>query len=210
MNFETRKNITFATIREFTVCSSYQEKNLEEFVIELLKTNQQFNFIGKSTIENIWDRHILDSAQLLKFIPDKNKKFADFGAGAGLPGLVLSIMGIKEIHLIEKAFRKSDFLRRMKILSQNRVFVHQIEIEELNKIEFDCIISRALAPLPKLLSYCQKFLRTDGYCLFLKGKNLSQEIVESQAIFDFQYELFPSLTSSEGSIIRIKSISTKS
>lgn len=225
MNFETRKNNIFDLIRQFSDCNEQQQKSLEEYVSELLKANQQFNFIGKSTIENIWDRHILDCAQLLKFIPDKTKKFADFGAGAGLPGFVLSILGIKEIHLIEKSFRKSDFLKMMKPLSQNRIFVHQATIEELGNVDFDCIVSRALAPLPKLLSYCQKFLKksdstisketanhkekNESYCLFLKGKNLPQEIKNAEEIFEFEYELFPSLTSDESNIIRIKKIREK-
>lgn len=209
MNFEIKKDLTFATIRKFSELNQIKQKKLEDFVLELLQENQKFNFIGKSTIENIWERHILDSAQLLKFIEDKNQKFADFGSGAGLPGIVLSILGLREIHLIEKSFRKSDFLRRTKSLSSNRIFVHQAMLEELTNIDFDCIISRALAPLPKLLEYSQKFLKENGYCLFLKGKNLQQEISESQEKFDFEFELFPSLTSEESKIIRVKKIKEK-
>ena len=173
----------------------------------LLQENNQFNFIGKSTIEDIWNRHILDSAQLLKFIENKNLKFADFGSGAGFPGLVLSILGLKEIHLVEKAFRKSDFLRRAKSFSSNRVFVQQTVLENLTNIEFDSILSRALAPLDKLLDYSVKFLKKDGYCLFLKGKNLEKEIVVAKNKFKFDYELHPSLTSSESNIIKILNIS---
>lgn len=207
MPFEIKKNQAFAEIKKFHELSDAQIKNLEDFVLLLLQENNQFNFIGKSTIEDIWNRHILDSAQLLKFIENKNLKFADFGSGAGFPGLVLSILGLKEIHLVEKAFRKSDFLRRAKSFSNNRVFVQQTVLENLTNIEFDSILSRALAPLDKLLDYSVKFLKKDGYCLFLKGKNLEKEIAVAKNKFKFDYELHPSLTSSESNIIKILNIS---
>jgi 16S rRNA (guanine527-N7)-methyltransferase len=197
------KNSIFEKIQEFHNLTENQKQNIEDFLAMLLEENERFNFIGKSTIGNIWERHILDSAQLLPLITDKNKKFADFGTGAGFPGMILSILGLKEIHLVEKSFRKADFLRRAKSLSQNRVFVHQANLEDLKDIKFDCITSRALAPLPKLLRYSKSFLTDSGYCLFLKGKNLKNEIEASERDFKFDYELHPSLTSNESNIIKI-------
>ncbi|MBU6339606.1 MAG: 16S rRNA (guanine(527)-N(7))-methyltransferase RsmG [Rickettsiales bacterium] len=206
MNLETKKNAALSEIKKFYDLTETQIKSLESFVLLLLSENQQFNFIGKSTVEDIWNRHILDSAQLIKFIDNKNVKFADLGTGAGFPGIVLSILGLKEIHLIEKAFRKCEFLRKAKLFSQNRIFIHQVKLEELSVKEFDCITSRALAPLDKLLSYSAKFLKKDGYCLFLKGKNLEQELQLAKKQFNFHYETYPSLTSSESSIIKISQI----
>ncbi len=206
MQFEIKKNSIFNEIKKFSSLNNSQIRNLEDFVLLLLQENDNFNFIGKSTIENIWERHILDSAQLLRFIENKNMKFADFGSGAGFPGLVLSILGLREIHLVEKSFRKSEFLRRAKLFSQNRIFVHQAKLEELANLEFDCIVSRALAPLAPLLEYSKKFLKKDGYCLFLKGKNLEQEIELAKKTFQFEYELHSSLTSSESNIIKISQI----
>jgi len=206
MQLEIKKNAALNEIRKFSTLSNSQITSLEDFVLLLLQENQNFNFIGKSTIENIWERHILDSAQLLQFVTNKNVKFADLGSGAGFPGVVLSILGLREIHLIEKSFRKSEFLRRAKLLSANRIFVHQAKLEELSQIEFDCIVSRALAPLDQLLEYTKKFLKKDGYCLFLKGKNLSQEIELAKKNFQFEYELHPSLTSEESNIIKVFNI----
>jgi 16S rRNA (guanine527-N7)-methyltransferase len=97
-------------------------------------------------------------------------------------------------------------LRKAKSFSQNRVFIHQAKLEELNVIEFDCIVSRALAPLDKLLIHAQKFLKKDGYCLFLKGKNLSQELELAKKQFSFHYETYASLTSLESNIIKISKI----
>lgn len=207
MQQEIKKNAALNEIRKFCELKNPQIKNLEDFVLLLLQENEKYNFIGKSTIENVWDRHILDSAQLLRFIDNKNLKFADFGTGAGFPGMVLSILGLREMHLVEKSFRKSEFLRRAKLFSQNRVFVHQAKLEELAAMEFDCITSRALAPLDQLLIHCKKFLKSDGYGLFLKGKNLEKEIELAKKTFKFEYELHPSLTSSESHIIKIFNIS---
>ena len=213
MQLEIEKNITqqkekiFEEINNFFMLNSEQKKCLEDYVSKLLQENENFNFIGKSTIDQTWHRHILDCAQLMQFIKNPQKKFADLGSGAGLPGMILSILGLKEIHLVEKSFRKADFLRKIKNISPNRVFVHQAKLEELENINFDCIMSRALAPLDKLLEYCKKFLKDDGYCLFLKGKNLPLEISQAKQKFSFEFELFPSLTSKESNIIRITKIS---
>lgn len=206
MNLEIKKNSAFSEIKKFHNLTASQIKSLEDFVLLLLAENQQFNFIGKSTVEDVWNRHILDSTQLLKFIDDKNAKFADLGTGAGFPGIVLSALGLKEMHLIEKAFRKCEFLRKAKLFSPNKIFIHQSKLEELSIMQFDCIMSRALAPLDKLLTYSYKFLKQDGYCLFLKGKNLEQELQLAKKQFSFHYETFPSLTSLESNIIKISKI----
>jgi len=205
-NIESQKNLCFLQIKKFFQLTLDQEKNLEEFVKILLNRNQNFNFIGKSTIDDVWLRHILDCAQLMKYIPNVNLKFGDFGSGAGLPGIILSILGLKEIHLIEKSFRKSEFLREAKSLSNQRIFVQNTKLEEIANLQFDCIVSRALAPLPKLLEYSHKFLKNEGFCLFLKGKNLQSEINDSKKQFVFEYELFPSITSKESNIIHLKKI----
>jgi 16S rRNA (guanine527-N7)-methyltransferase len=205
-NIESQKNSCFLEIKKFFQLTSSQEKSLEEFVAILLNRNQNFNFIGKSTIDDVWLRHILDCAQLMKYIPNVNLKFGDFGSGAGLPGIILSILGLKEIHLIEKSFRKSEFLREAKSLSSQRIFVQNTKLEEITNLQFDCIVSRALAPLPKLLEYSHKFLKNEGFCLFLKGKNLQSEISDSKKQFVFEYELFPSITSKESNIIHLKKI----
>lgn len=209
MDLETKKNQALAEIKKFCDLQDAQIQHLENFVAALLQENQKFNFIGKSTVDDVWNRHILDSAQLMKFINNKNHKFADLGSGAGFPGVVMSILGVREIHLIEKSFRKADFLRRSRVFSAQKIFVQQMMLEEMNPVEFDCIVSRALAPLPKLLEYTKKFLKKDGYCLFLKGKNLPLEITSAKGSFDFDYELHPSLTSSESGIIKVFNIKSK-
>jgi len=202
----TNKTNAFNEIKKFCNLTPEQIKAIEDFVTLLLQENDNFNLIGKSTIPDLWNRHILDSAQLISHIANKNCKTADFGCGAGFPGIVLSILGLKEVHLIEKSFRKCEFLRRAKLLSPNRIFIHQAKLEELPEHKFDVITSRALASLDKLLAYSKKFLKNDGYALFLKGKNLEQELAIAKQQFNFSYELFPSLTSKESKIIKVSQI----
>jgi len=203
MLIEQNKKEIIKQINEFYQLESLQIKALEDFVLWLLQETNEYNLIGKSTINDLWNRHILDSAQLLKYIPNQNIKLADFGTGAGFPGMVLALLGIKEVHLVEKSFRKCEFLRKAKMLSTDRIFVHQAKLEELSDRKFDIITSRALASLDKLLAYSKKFLKNDGYALFLKGKNLDQELQIAKTQFNFSYELFPSLTSQESGIIKV-------
>lgn len=204
--FEQKKQTTVAQIKKFHDLSALQIKTLEDFVLLLLQETNEYNLIGKSTIDDMWNRHILDSAQLMQYIPDKNVKVADFGSGAGFPGIVLSLLGVKEMHLVEKSFRKCEFLRKAKMISPERVFIHQAKLEELADRKFDIITSRALASLDKLLAYSKKFLKNDGFALFLKGKNLEQELEIAKTQFSFSYDLFPSLTASESQIIKLYNI----
>ncbi|HLD76997.1 MAG TPA: 16S rRNA (guanine(527)-N(7))-methyltransferase RsmG [Rickettsiales bacterium] len=207
LSFEAKKNVSFRKIKEFCELNQIKINNIEEFVILLLQENHNFNFIGKSTISDIWDRHILDSAQILQYIPDFSVKIADLGSGAGFPGIIISILGAKEVHLIEKSVRKCEFLRKAKLLSSNRLFVHQARIEELEDQKFDVLTSRALASLDKLLDYNLKFVKNGGYGLFLKGRNLDIELQEAKKSFDFKFELYPSLTSEESRIIKVWEVS---
>lgn len=173
---EQKKAIAIKKIREFWPISDQQIKNLQDFVELVLKVNHQYNLIGKSTESEIWDRHILDSAQLLKYCDNLDLVGADFGSGAGFPGLVLSILGFKKIYLIEKSFRKSQFLEQAKKFSSNQVIIKQQNIEELVDLDLDLIFSRALAPLNNLLLMVKPFLKKDVRCLFLKGRNWSLEL----------------------------------
>ncbi|MBL6664711.1 MAG: 16S rRNA (guanine(527)-N(7))-methyltransferase RsmG [Rickettsiales bacterium] len=198
-----KKEEAFNIINNFLKLNKQQKNQLEEYVNCLIEGNQHYNFIGKSTIDDIWNRHILDCAQLIKLIDNKNIKSADLGSGAGLPGIILSILGVKEIHLIEKSFRKSQFLQQTKAISPNKIFIQAKKLEDLENAKFDLITSRALAPLDKLLNFSHRLLDKGGYCLFLKGKNLKKEIELAKENFDFEYELFPSLTSQESNIIKV-------
>ena len=209
MFLEDRKQIAVNKIKSFCGINSSQIKALEDFVILLLKENNKFNLIGESTIADLWNRHILDSAQLMPIIKQSENqklKIADFGTGAGFPGVILSILGIKEIHLIEKSFRKCEFLRQAKLFSHNHIFIHQNTIEEIENIKFDIIVSRALASIENILEYSEKFLKQNGYFLLLKGKKADEELLEAKKKFSFSCNFFESITSSESKILKISNV----
>ncbi|MBI3440602.1 MAG: 16S rRNA (guanine(527)-N(7))-methyltransferase RsmG, partial [Proteobacteria bacterium] len=163
------------------------------------------------TLEELFQRHFLDSAQLMKFIPDKNIKLADMGSGAGFPGLVLAMMGVAEVHLIESDIRKATFLREVSRETKTPVFIHddRIEITKIDKLDF--ITARALAPLSDLLVMSNK-LATSNHpvtLLFLKGEKTEEELVKSKKRWNFELEVYPSITSKTGKILKINNLTLK-
>lgn len=201
---EENKFQSIKTLRQFYNLSDKSLNNLERFIDLLLTYNQSHNLIGKSTIENIWTRHILDSAQLLKYIENNNLVTGDFGSGAGFPGVILSILGLKEVHLIEKSFRKCQFLEMAKKFSENKIVIHQKDVADISNVKFDLIVSRAFAPMDRLLTIIKPFAKKETNCIFLKGKNLTKELEVAEKIHKFTYEAYPSITSEESTIIIIK------
>lgn len=190
-------------IAEFVPLSNEQISNLQNFINFVLAENQKINLIGESTINDIWNRHVLDSAQLFQFIKNKSIRLADLGSGAGFPGIILSILGISEVHLIEKSFRKCEFLERAQSFSPGKIFIHQDELAKLRLPKFDIITARAFAPLNSTLPYLSQLMKSDGYALFLKGKSFESELALAKNHFRFSYDLYPSLTSDESRIIKI-------
>lgn len=189
------------------------EKNkiqLTKYVDFLIEYNNKINLIGKSTINDIWDRHITDSLQLTKNIDNYNIKIADLGSGAGLPGIPLSIIGIKEVHLFEKSVRKCEFLEQAKNFSNNKIIVRNENLNETKKENFDIIVSRALADLNTLLHFSKNLSTKNTKLLFLKGKKIYNEIEEAKKYWHFDYKLIDSITSDEGKIIEITSFAEKS
>lgn len=193
-------------IKNFHPISDDQIKKLEEFVSLLLKHNLEYNLIGKSTIDDIWHRHILDSAQLIQYISDKNLVVGDFGSGAGFPAIVLSILGVKEIHLVEKSFRKCEFLEIAAKISPNKIVIHQKKAEEIKGLKIDIATSRAFAPLNDLIKVVKPFLKENSYGIFPKGKSFEKEISLAKKDNKFKYAAHKSLTSDESRILIINNI----
>lgn len=173
--------------------------------LELLQQwNQKINLVADSDPSTWWERHILDSAQLSLYIkPDSH--IVDFGSGAGLPGLILSLMGYESITLVESDKRKCAFLQHVcgtfglstKIIS-NRV-------EALESLEPDVITSRAFAPLTSLIDYSMPQLRKNTRCLFPKGKNYSTELSEV-TYYSMEYFVHPSKIDPQSVVLEIYSI----
>tara|TARA_B110000259_G_scaffold59887_1_gene70812 strand:+ start:2510 stop:3121 length:612 start_codon:yes stop_codon:yes gene_type:complete len=202
-----QKNDVITEISKFHNITEGEISNLEKFISILLDYNQKLNLIGSSTAKDVWMRHILDSAQLLEFISDKNLIMADFGTGAGFPGIILSILGIKNIYLVEKSPRKCQFLREASKISANKINILEKNIQDIKNLRFDIIVSRAFAPLDKLLNISNNLLSNNGNYLLLKGKNLEKELENAKKeLIKYKYKIFKSRSSEEGNIIRLENL----
>jgi 16S rRNA (guanine527-N7)-methyltransferase len=182
---------------------------LEKFVQLLIKWNKAINLIGKADEEEIWHRHILDSAQLYPLLSTPDALITDFGSGAGFPGVILSLLGAREVHLVESDQRKTAFLREAARLSEHKLLFHNDRIETLSPWKSDIITARALAPLPKLLQWVNPFFTPATQALFLKGKNLHMELEQAQSDWQFTHQLHPSCTASDSWIIEIHALAEK-
>jgi 16S rRNA (guanine527-N7)-methyltransferase len=180
-------------------------KKLDRYAELLTEWGQKFNLVSRSTLPQIWQRHILDSAQLARHIPADARKLADLGSGAGLPGIILSIMGAHEVHLIESIGKKANFLRMVAEELGLNVKVHQERIEDLPQaLKFDVVTARALKSLTELLDYARPLMRTEAICVFLKGQNLAAELTETRKYWKFGSETIKSLSDPSGSVLIIR------
>lgn len=175
----------------------------------MFEFNKHTNLVGKSTLQNVWERHIADSLQLSLSIPEKKLKIFDLGTGAGFPGVPLSIIGYRNIFLIDSIGKKIDFVRGViKSLSLSAK-TEKKRIENLKIGKADLIVSRALAPLNKLLSYSLLHSNKNTTCLFLKGRNVYKEIELAKGSFYFNFETFKSMSSEDGYVLKISNIRVK-
>jgi len=175
-----------------------------QYIIELKKTNATMNLVGKSTLTNAWDRHICDSLQIAHFIKNKNSSVLDMGTGAGLPGIALSILGYKNIIMVESKKKKTEFVKQTIEKLGLKAKVINSRLEDLRLPPFQYITSRALASLDKLLNYSLFFSNQKTRLIFLKGKNVNTEILEAKKNFFFNYKVYRSKSSGSGFVVEIK------
>jgi len=186
-----------------------QVEKIEFFITSIINFNQHTNLVGKSTIENIWDRHVLDCLQLTKYINNKKLKILDLGTGAGLPGVLLSIVGYQNVLMIDSIKKKTDFVKKtIKELSLSAKIQNK-RIEKAPTPQHDIIVSRALAPLTKLLTYARMYSNKNTTSLFLKGRNVNNEINKTMKEFFFDFKKIESISSGDGCILQIKNIKAK-
>jgi 16S rRNA (guanine527-N7)-methyltransferase len=175
------------------------------------KWNPTINLVSKPSLSELWDRHIVDSAQLFSHIPSDANRYLDIGSGGGFPGIVLAVISaelapMRRFTLVESDQRKAAFLREAGRLLEIKLDVRPARIESLAKIEADLLSARALSPLARLLEAAEQHLAQNGTCLFPKGETYRQEIDDAKNIFDFDYEAIPSLTDPKGAILKIHGI----
>ena len=179
----------------------------------LTKWQKSINLISKNTVKNIWERHFLDSAQLYKFVKNIEGNIIDFGSGAGFPGLVLAIMGKKNIHLVESDHKKCVFLKEIAMLTETDITIHNCRIEDLSFIKVDLITCRALASMSKLIEYVEIFINKSlterqkiPKLLFLKGKSYYSEVLELSKTKKISFKEYPSITDTHGKILYINKV----
>jgi len=176
-------------------------------LVDLLqKWQRAINLVAANTLQDIWRRHILDSAQLYPLLPPGTRSLIDIGSGAGFPGLVLAAMGVPEVHSVESDQRKCAFQREAARVAGLSVTIHAQRIESLPKMRADAIISRACADLPQLLEYAYPFVSPSTQCLFLKGQQVERELTEAGKGWKMQTERFPSRTDPTGTVLRLSHV----
>ena len=188
----------------------------QKFIIfneTLIKWQKSINLVSNSSLKHIWTRHFLDSAQLYNFTKEVHGNILDMGSGAGFPGIILAMMGNENINVVESDQRKCTFMREVARLSNINLEIHNCRIEDLKFINPDLIISRALAPLKKLIEYVEIHIYKNNLStkkipnmLFLKGKLYNEELNELKKLRKFEFKVYPSITDEYGKIVFINNL----
>jgi len=191
-----------------TGASAAQMADLCAFRDLLEEWNGRMNLVGPSALADFWRRHALDSAQLRDIAPEA-RTWADLGAGAGFPGLVLAILAKgqpgAEIHLVESVGKRCRFLQAAVDALALPAMVHNARAENL-ALKVDVVTARACAPMARLLGYAWPYLRAGATGLFLKGQDVGSELQDAATSWKFQADLIPSISHTEGRIVRLKGV----
>ncbi len=189
------------------VFSDSSIEKIKKFNNYLLEYNKRYNLISKSTENNIWYRHILDSAQIIKYIDfSKINNLADFGSGAGFPGLIIALHAENpsfHVKLYEKSPVKRDFLRYVK----NNLNIKNISIENNvyeKEVLADVIVCRAFKKLEEIIDISREIVKKPHKLIILKGKNAQSEINNVSLDPNYSYKLEKSITDDDSKIIIVE------
>ncbi len=184
-------------------------EKLNKFHDELLKYNKKYNLISKSTENEIWSRHILDSAQIVNFIDFKQPySLSDLGTGAGFPGIVLAIFNKNNkfhVKLYEKSKVKCNFIK--KIIDKLNIYCNLYENDyQSHKIDSNYIVCRAFKKLPELLRISREIVKKPHKLIVLKGKSAQDEVNNLSKEMIYKYRLEKSITNNELGILIVEVI----
>ena len=187
------------------------EGRLSRFADTLRQWNSRINLVAPSTIDQLWERHIHDSAQLFALRPASARHWADLGTGGGFPGLVIAILAAEaaprlRVTLVESDRRKAAFLATAARAAGVRPRICAERAETLPPLQADVLSARALAPLPRLLEQAHRHLAPAGVALFPKGANHAAEIDAALADWRFRVQKTPSRTDPSGVILAIDGV----
>ena len=199
------------TPSEFQVVRSAmpaQMADLGTLIERLTAANAVMNLVGPDTIPDVWNRHIFDSAQLLDLVPEAGT-WADLGAGAGFPGLVLAILlkdrADSHVWLVDSLGKRCRFLQEVVDALSLRATVVNGRAED-QRIKVDVVTARALAPMDRLLGYAQPYLQRGAQGLFLKGEKAEAELIEARKVWQFDSLLSVSRSDPRGRIVSVRSL----
>lgn len=183
-------------------------ERLREYQRLVVAENSLQNLVSRGTIDGFWPRHVLDSAQLVRFEPRPGARWIDLGSGAGLPGVVIACLIEGPVTLVEPRALRADFLRRVVESLGLSAEVIQSRAESVAG-RFDVVTARAVAPLAKLLHLSQSFSTTNTLHLFLKGKSARIELAEARREWQGEFHVEPSVTDADSLIVLARKVRPK-
>jgi 16S rRNA (guanine527-N7)-methyltransferase len=154
-------------------------RRLQDYAALLVSWSVRINLVGRATLDDLWRRHFLDSAQLLPLLPAGTQTLADLGSGAGFPGLVLAVLGVPGVELIEADSRKAAFLREAARITDAKATIRGCRIEAVAPHAVDVVTARACAPVERLLTLGERFIGPRTTCVFPKGERAEEELTEA-------------------------------
>lgn len=175
---------------------------LEAFAAFLREEAKSQNLISAATLDHIWARHIVDSAQLLPFAPAKGT-WLDLGSGAGFPGIIIALLSLHKVTLVESRAKRIDYLNRAieHLALEDKAIVAGTTVERLETAPYSVISARAFAPLPRLLELSARFSTTKTQWLLPKGRNAVKELHEAHGRWELNFTVEPSVTDGEAGIL---------
>jgi len=203
------KSAQIDAFSRFTRVSRETIISLKIFEDMLINTNKNLNLIGKSTINDIWSRHFLDSSQVIDFIEENDKSLVDLGSGAGFPGLVLAIILkdrkiLKKIKLIEKSPKKKKFLEEViKKINLDVEVVNKNIFEEKKRLFGDVFVARAFKRLEIIFELIHSKAQNWNKIFIFLGKTGQKELLQASKSWDIKYKQRVSVTSSDSFVIEV-------
>lgn len=211
--------MTQTEFKAATRCSDTAIARLDTYAALIAKWQKAINLVAPNTLPELWQRHFLDSAQILDLAPAGTARWLDLGSGGGFPGLVIAALGMATVHLVESDQRKSAFLREAaRAMGLSGVTVHVKRIEALDAAALhqamggvpQVISARALAPLKDLIGLAQPLAGPDTVYLFPKGRQAEDELTEARRYWTIPAaEALPSRTDPAARILRLRGLEPK-
>ncbi|TNE65116.1 MAG: 16S rRNA (guanine(527)-N(7))-methyltransferase RsmG [Alphaproteobacteria bacterium] len=183
---------------------------LETYAGLLAKWQKAKNLVANSTLDDMWRRHFLDSAQMARHLHsvygDRKLTMLDIGSGAGFPALVLAVMGVGQAHMVEANGRKCIFMNQVSRETSADATIHNVRIEEIPPFPVDIVTSRACARVLQLMNWAAPFLGETTEMWLLKGEGADEELTEAASCWKMTVNRYKSLSDTGGVVLRLSGI----